>query len=137
MIMIMTYINIDYNSIIPLVTKQCIMVVMFLFQDNVRGALGTLLSLFICLGYLMVYCIGPYVSYEVQIYCSLVAPVVFIIVFTFLPESPYYLLQKDKKSEALASLVWLRKGRTPDDIEKELNMMQVISCLQIIILIPS
>lgn len=93
-------------------------------EDCVRGALGTLLALFICLGYLMVYCIGPYVSYEVLIYCSLIAPVIFIIVFTFLPESPYYLLQKDKKPEALASLTWLRKGRTPDDIEKELNMMQ-------------
>lgn len=93
-------------------------------EDCVRGALGTLLALFICLGYLMVYCIGPYVSYEVLIYCSLVAPVIFIIVFTFLPESPYYLLQKDKKSEALASLTWLRKGRTPDEVEKELDMMQ-------------
>lgn len=98
----------------------------FLLQDSVRGALGTLLALFSCLGYLMIYCIGPYISYEILIYCSLISPVIFIIVFTFLPESPYFLLQKDKKSEALASLTWLRKGRTPDDVEKELNMMQVI-----------
>lgn len=93
-------------------------------EDSVRGALGTLLAFFVCAGFLLVYCIGPYVSYDILIYCSLIAPVIFIIVFTFLPESPYYLLQKDKKSEALASLAWLRKGRTPDDIEKELNMMQ-------------
>lgn len=93
-------------------------------EDSVRGALGTLLNLFICSGFLMVYCIGPYVSYEILIYSSLIAPIIFIIAFTFLPESPYFLLQKDKKAEALASLTWLRKGRTPDDVEKELNMMQ-------------
>lgn len=83
----------------------------------------------------MVYCIGPYISYEVLIYCSLIAPVIFLIAFTFLPESPYYLLQKEKKTEALASLSWLRKGRTPDDIEKELNMMQVISSEAIIFIL--
>lgn len=99
----------------------------FLFQDSVRGALGSLLSLSACTGYLMVYCIGPYVSYNVLIYCSLIAPIIFAILFHFVPESPYYLLQKGRQSEAMTSLTWLRKGRTSFDVEKELHTMQVIS----------
>ena len=105
--------------------------IMYLLQDSVRGALGSLLSLCVCTGYLMVYCVGPFVSYNALIYCSLIAPFLFILLFPFTPESPSYLLQKGRKSEALASLTWLRKGKAPDDLEKELHMMQVLSLIHI------
>lgn len=55
----------------------------------------------------------------------MVSPIGFLIIFLFLPETPYYLLQKNKKAEALKSLLWLRKGRSTEEVEKELSLMQV------------
>ncbi|XP_054272960.1 facilitated trehalose transporter Tret1-like [Macrosteles quadrilineatus] len=95
-------------------------------EDEVRGALGSMLAFFLCSGFLLPYTIGPYVSYNLLILASLVSPIVCLVVFTALmPETPYFLLQEGRDAEALKSLSWLRKGATVEDVKKELNLMKV------------
>ena len=38
----------------------------------------------------------------------IIPPVCTIIIMFFMPESPFYLVSKNKESEAMKSLVWLR-----------------------------
>lgn len=69
---------------------------------------------------------GPFVSYSALILVSMIAPLVFLAVFpAFMPETPYFLLQKGREAEAYKSLSWLRKGFPVEDVRKELHIMKV------------
>lgn len=89
-----------------------------------RGAIGSLMQLFIVVGLLFDYCIGPYVPYMWLNTATAVLPVIFFGLFFFMPESPYYLLGKNDIEEAKKSLKWLR-GKSGEGITQELKIMQV------------
>ncbi|XP_043256954.1 facilitated trehalose transporter Tret1-2 homolog [Colletes gigas] len=92
-------------------------------ETSVRGALGSFLQLFITVGMLYSYAIGPQVSYLVfWILCTL-WPILFFACFFKMPESPYYLLKTGQKQEALSTLAWLR-GKSPASVQKEADEMQ-------------
>ncbi|XP_076280403.1 facilitated trehalose transporter Tret1 [Lasioglossum baleicum] len=92
-------------------------------EISVRGALGSFLQLFITMGLLYSYAIGPYVSYTVLwILCALV-PIAFFGAFVTMPESPFYLLKVGKKQEALAALARLR-GKSVSSVQKECDEIQ-------------
>lgn len=83
-----------------------------------------MLQLFITIGLLYSYVIGPYVSYtEFWILCAIV-PVVFFASFVTMPESPYYLIKVNRKNEAIAVLARLR-GRSQASVQKEADEIQV------------
>lgn len=73
-------------------------------------------------GILFVYAVGPYVSVKVLAWILFALPIIFIVVFVWLPESPYYLLDKERTEDARSSLQWLRGN---DAIEEELERMKV------------
>uniref|UniRef100_A0A1B6MBC5 Major facilitator superfamily (MFS) profile domain-containing protein n=1 Tax=Graphocephala atropunctata TaxID=36148 RepID=A0A1B6MBC5_9HEMI len=106
-------------TVVPMYVAECA-------EDEIRGALGSMLAFLLCTGFLLAYLVGPYVSYTVLILASLVAPITFLVVFPmFMPETPYFLLQKGREAEAFKSLSWLRKGASSEDIKKELHAMKV------------
>ncbi|XP_053946925.1 facilitated trehalose transporter Tret1-like isoform X2 [Anastrepha ludens] len=74
-------------------------------------------------GNLYAYVIGPYVSYMTLQWCCLAVPIVFGIIFYFMPESPYYYAGKGLKSDALNSLQFLR-GQNPDILQHEMAVIQ-------------
>ncbi|KAI5715228.1 hypothetical protein M8J77_012612 [Diaphorina citri] len=79
-------------------------------DTHVRGSLGSLMSLFLCIGFLIEYCIGPYYSSSVLILASSVPPVLCLVAFMLiLPESPLFLLSKQDAEGANKSLQWLRE----------------------------
>lgn len=43
----------------------------------------------------------------------------------FMPETPYYLIQKGQNDEALKSLRWFRDGLSVSEVKKELSAIQV------------
>ncbi|KAF5279153.1 hypothetical protein FQR65_LT03399 [Abscondita terminalis] len=89
-------------------------------DSSVRGALGSLICLFACLGILAAYIIGPYVSLTAfNIICAIV-PTVFIPLFLiYIPESPYYLVSANYEEEAIKALMKFR-GKSRDSVQKEL-----------------
>ncbi|XP_055850155.1 facilitated trehalose transporter Tret1-like [Episyrphus balteatus] len=91
--------------------------------DDTRGALGSLMQLFIVSGILYVYAIGPFVSYLTLQYSCIVIPVIFALIFVFLPESPYYYAGKGKKEDAIKSLQFLR-GRSAEGVQEEMTAIQ-------------
>ncbi|XP_078047722.1 facilitated trehalose transporter Tret1-2 homolog [Augochlora pura] len=92
-------------------------------EVSVRGTLGSLLQLFITIGLLYSYAIGPYVSYTVfWILCAL-QPILFFAAFVTMPESPFYLLKAGKRDAALAALARLR-GKSISSVQKEADEIQ-------------
>lgn len=91
-------------------------------QDSIRGTLGSFFQLMITLGILFSYVVGSYTSvFLFNILCGLI-PLVFGLVFFFMPESPSYLVVKGRNEEARAALVRLR-GRNYD-VDTELNNLK-------------
>uniref|UniRef100_A0A1B6FS48 Major facilitator superfamily (MFS) profile domain-containing protein n=1 Tax=Cuerna arida TaxID=1464854 RepID=A0A1B6FS48_9HEMI len=91
-------------------------------ESSVRGSLGSFFQLMITVGILYVYVLGACVSYTIlAIMCGLV-PIAFVLMFFSAPETPVYLLQKNRRKEAEESL---RKLRGPYyDVSYELNELQ-------------
>ncbi|XP_030239813.1 facilitated trehalose transporter Tret1 [Drosophila navojoa] len=91
--------------------------------DNVRGATGSLMQLFIVCGILYAYAIGPFVSYQTLQWGCLVVPIIADVVFFFMPESPYYLAGKGRKTAAVRSLQFLR-GQSAEGVHDEMAVIQ-------------
>lgn len=91
--------------------------------DDSRGALGSLMQLFIVTGILYVYAIGPFVSYIFLQFCCILIPIIFAIIFVFLPESPYYYAGKGRKEDAVKALQYLR-GQTAEGVQAEMAIIQ-------------
>ncbi|XP_050093494.1 facilitated trehalose transporter Tret1-like [Anopheles aquasalis] len=90
-------------------------------SDRIRGSIGTLLTVMAKTGILLEYAIGPYVAYSTLAWISIAFPVTFFALFLWLPESPYYLLGKERTEQAEQNLRWLRRT---SDVQTELAMMQ-------------
>lgn len=69
-------------------------------EPRIRGAISVFFEGMWCLGILMEYILGPYISYQQLAYASLSVPVVFLVTFVFMPESPYYLTMVDRNVDA-------------------------------------
>ncbi|KAJ8920252.1 hypothetical protein NQ315_011913 [Exocentrus adspersus] len=93
-------------------------------DDEVRGSLGSFMQLFIVIGLLFSYVLGPYLSIQFFNIILLIPPVVFLVVFLFfIPESPYYLVQVDDMEGAEESLTKLR-SKAKNDVQKELETVK-------------
>ncbi|XP_067642413.1 facilitated trehalose transporter Tret1-2 homolog isoform X2 [Eurosta solidaginis] len=77
-------------------------------QKEIRGTLGSFFQLMITAGILFVYAIGAGLNvFWMSIVCGVI-PIVFGLVFVFMPESPTYLVIKNKDEQAIKSIQWLR-----------------------------
>ncbi|XP_052866113.1 facilitated trehalose transporter Tret1 isoform X2 [Anopheles cruzii] len=88
-------------------------------QPSIRGTLGTFFQLMVTVGILFVYAVGSGVNVQVlSIICGVI-PLVFGLIFFFMPESPYYYIEKGQYSEASQSLKWLRGSHYDENAEME------------------
>ncbi|CRL08248.1 CLUMA_CG020871, isoform A [Clunio marinus] len=77
-------------------------------QKEIRGIVGTFFQVLINCGILFVYIVGAFVSvFWMSVICAIV-PIIFGIVFFFMPESPLYLVIEKRDKEAVQSYKWLR-----------------------------
>ncbi|EGI69874.1 PREDICTED: facilitated trehalose transporter Tret1-like [Acromyrmex echinatior] len=77
-------------------------------QPSIRGALGALFPLFFSLGIMFSYVAGAYCSYAIfnLACCAILVP--FVLGVPFMPESPMWLVQKNRKIQAIKVLTILR-----------------------------
>ncbi|XP_046744768.1 facilitated trehalose transporter Tret1-2 homolog [Diprion similis] len=90
-------------------------------EDRIRGGLGVTTAIMLNLGLVMAYSIGPWVSKPLLAALGAVIPVVFLLMFTWMPETPYFYMMKDKPNLARKSLEWLR-GTT--DVDQEVEVVR-------------
>ncbi|KAJ8715768.1 hypothetical protein PYW07_010250 [Mythimna separata] len=91
-------------------------------ETSIRGSLGAFFQLFLTVGILFTFVVGGWTSWRTLSIISAVFPVLLVAVFWWMPETPQYLLGKNRRRDAEKSLRWLRG---PDaDLTAELEEMQ-------------
>ncbi|XP_011260702.1 facilitated trehalose transporter Tret1 isoform X3 [Camponotus floridanus] len=88
---------------------------------DIRGALGTLISMNVFTGSLLTCCISPWVSYQVLAAIQLAIPILFVVCFSFFPETPAFLAARGRRAEATRSLAFFKGIRDRDEARRELE----------------
>ncbi|XP_072376265.1 facilitated trehalose transporter Tret1-like isoform X1 [Diabrotica undecimpunctata] len=87
-------------------------------QKEIRGFLTSLMQIMVIIGIILMYCIGPFTPFYVPPYVAAGLLMFKLLIFSFMPETPYLLSMKNKIPEARMSL---QKLRGKKDVEDELN----------------
>ena len=77
-------------------------------SPRVRGALGAFTAIFLSLGILITYIIGAFVPWNVLAWILAAFPSLLFGSMFFMPETPSWLLSKNREEEARKSLQYLR-----------------------------
>ncbi|CAH0717994.1 unnamed protein product, partial [Brenthis ino] len=93
-------------------------------DDSIRGTLGCLITLFQTIGSLFLYVVGDLLDYDKILWICLSVPVLHMILFLFMPDSPSYLVKKGNIEGATKAIAWLRcKPITDPEITEELTLL--------------
>ncbi|XP_023015632.2 facilitated trehalose transporter Tret1 [Leptinotarsa decemlineata] len=88
-----------------------------------RGTVGSIMNIFINFGILYIFIIGPFLSVKALTLCSIIPLLLFIVLFGFfIPESPVFLVSKNRNQQALKALVKLR-GKQQSQVQDELRKL--------------
>ncbi|XP_075435104.1 solute carrier family 2, facilitated glucose transporter member 8 isoform X1 [Ascaphus truei] len=77
-------------------------------HPRVRGTLGSCVQLMVVTGIVGAYIAGMILEWRWLAVLCCVPPLIMLIFMCFMPETPRYLINKDRRSEALAALRFLR-----------------------------
>lgn len=75
---------------------------------KVRSLYGNIMVISSFIGQFVANCIGYYLSISVAGFAMMPIPILFVIAFSFMPETPYYLIMSGTSAEAMNSLQKLR-----------------------------
>ncbi|XP_028161737.1 facilitated trehalose transporter Tret1-like [Ostrinia furnacalis] len=93
-------------------------------DKEVRGALGMLVQVMNNLGSLLIYGIGPFVSYTMLNTIIVTIPVVYAVCCLWLPESPYYHLKDGRVDEARKEFKLLKGSDDEKWIDDQLSVIR-------------
>ncbi|CAH1102743.1 unnamed protein product [Psylliodes chrysocephalus] len=87
-------------------------------ESKIRGFLASVVYLQMLVGFVILYSVGPYLPFYVTPIIAGVVLIIELCIFSWMPESPYYLLFMNKYDEAKKSLQYFRPNM---DITLELK----------------
>ncbi|CAG9860746.1 unnamed protein product [Phyllotreta striolata] len=90
-------------------------------NPKVRGTWGNALASSYYIGEFIIHIIGLYFNVQRSAYVCLALPIVFAMLFSFAPESPYFLIMKGREDEAKESLKRLTRKRNVDEMYKTIE----------------
>ncbi|KAL0112234.1 hypothetical protein PUN28_011947 [Cardiocondyla obscurior] len=80
--------------------------------DSIRGMLASILVFSVNFGILLAYILGGVMSFRTFPLPVIALLIVFLVLFIFMPESPVYLVRRNRMNEAIRSLKWLKAGNS-------------------------
>ena len=97
-------------------------------EPKIRGFFATFVYIMMILGVVIIYSVGSFVTISTSACVGATIAFSQLITFSWMPESPYFLLLKGKKRAAKKSLSWLRKT---NDVQEELDSIELVVCIPI------
>ncbi|RZF41990.1 hypothetical protein LSTR_LSTR011131 [Laodelphax striatellus] len=88
-----------------------------------RGAMNTMGMFFVFVGIFYSYIIGHFVSYPALCFFNGLIPLIFIVLFSAVPDTPYWYIMTNQHQAAEQSLSWLH-STTPSHIQHELTLIE-------------
>lgn len=95
-------------------------------DKEIRGALGMLVQVMNNLGSLIMYGVGPFVSYTTLNSIVFVIPILFVLLCIWIPESPYYHL-KDGRVEAARKEFMIIKGTKDEKVIDSIILQAIVN----------
>lgn len=93
-------------------------------EKNIRGFLIVIGKIAYVLGSLIVVILGAFVTYDNMNLILLLISLIFVVTFSFMPESPYFYIKINREEDAFQSLVKLRGTRDTKLLELEIESMK-------------
>lgn len=84
-------------------------------NPNVRGTWGNVLATSIYVGELMINIIGICFNVKQASFVCLIFPIIFVILFSMMPETPHYYIMRKREEEAKKSLRFLTRKQNVDE----------------------
>lgn len=96
---------------------------------KVRGLYGSIIVISGFFGHFIANCLGYYLSIQLMSFVMIPVPILFIIFFSFMPETPYYFIKVGNANDAMKSLQKLRgnKNVQPEFIQITLDVERQLS----------
>ncbi|KAF2887933.1 hypothetical protein ILUMI_18240 [Ignelater luminosus] len=91
-------------------------------EPKIRGFIGSSITVANLFGMLLVNIIGSYLNIKTTALICSTVPVLLLVTFIWMPESPYYLIMKGNFDQARHSLTFFRKQ---DEVEGELKKLTI------------
>ena len=88
---------------------------------SLRGILSSTAGVAVIFGLLTQFLLGTFLKWRTVALVSAVVPVTSFILLFFVPESPYWLIIKNRPEDARKCIAWLRGWTTVEEIEPEYN----------------
>ncbi|EFA00433.1 facilitated trehalose transporter Tret1 [Tribolium castaneum] len=89
-------------------------------EPSIRGLLSSMCPVSIVIGLLLINILGSYLTISTTAFVSSIIPVILLVTFVWIPESPYFLLMRGRYDDARSSL---QKFRGSTDVETELERL--------------
>lgn len=90
-------------------------------EDDIRGGVTSAITMMISLGAVVVYSVGPFVSFDILNLISLVFPLLALLCFMIMPESPHFLVMNNRLEEAERNLMRVRGETKKENVAVEFN----------------
>ncbi|XP_018575643.1 facilitated trehalose transporter Tret1-like isoform X2 [Anoplophora glabripennis] len=88
---------------------------------KVRGTWGNSMTFFLYLGQFIISVVGSYFNVQQTSYICICIPIVYLVLFSFVRESPYFYIIKGKYEEAKESVRYFRRKQ---DVEEEFLILK-------------
>ncbi|XP_030765056.1 facilitated trehalose transporter Tret1-like [Sitophilus oryzae] len=102
-----------FCSVPPYVGEIC--------TPEVRGFWGNVPTFILYVGQVCITILGSYLSVQTTAYICMTVPIIFVVLVSILPESPYQLIKDGKYDEAKSSIMWLQRK---ENVEHEFVAMK-------------
>uniref|UniRef100_A0A6P7EZX8 Facilitated trehalose transporter Tret1-like n=1 Tax=Diabrotica virgifera virgifera TaxID=50390 RepID=A0A6P7EZX8_DIAVI len=90
-------------------------------HPDIRGTWGNALPTSMFIGELLINIIGSYCGVRMTSFICMPLPILFVVLFWFMPESPYWYIMKGRYDEAKKSLKFLKRKQNVDGDFKQLR----------------
>lgn len=90
-------------------------------ENDIRGILGAMMNIFVTVGILVSFAIGPFTSVTWYCISCSILPLICLGTLYCIPESPYFFMGKNKVDEAARILETTRKNTQNEAIQKEIE----------------
>lgn len=87
-------------------------------ENQIRGGLGAVFPLVMYSGMLIMFIMGSYINFFTISIISGIIPLIAFLLMFILPETPHFLIQRNKFDQALKSLMFYRTCYADSSIEE-------------------
>jgi len=90
-------------------------------SKELRSTMGNFVNISFNMGLIITYLLSTVVTWRLLTWLAIIPPTLTILMMMILPETPYWLAEKNRSEEALVSLAWLRNNDESQDEVKEIK----------------